>query len=63
MAYAKAFGGNAALVEKTEDFGPALAAIRSWAEQHQLPVILHCKLDPQAITPARSLDQIRGTGV
>ncbi len=63
VAYAKAFGGNAALVEKTEDFAPALAAMRSWAEQHQLPVILHCKLDPQAITPARSLDQIRGTGV
>ncbi|MCS4295329.1 acetolactate synthase-1/2/3 large subunit [Comamonas sp. BIGb0152] len=63
VAYAKAFGGNAALVEKTEDFAPALAAMRSWAEQHQLPVILHCKLDQQAITPARSLDQIRGTGV
>ncbi len=63
VAYAKAFGGNGALVEKTEDFGPALATMRAWAEEHKLPVIVHCKLDQQAITPARSLDQIRGTGV
>ena len=63
VAYAKAFGGNGALVTKTEEFAPALAAMRAWAAEHKLPVIVHCKLDQQAITPARSLDQIRGTGV
>ncbi|MFG5779664.1 thiamine pyrophosphate-binding protein [Comamonas sp. J-3] len=63
VAYAKAFGGNGARVNKTEEFGPALAEMRAWAAEHKLPVIVHCKLDPQAITPARSLDQIRGTGV
>ncbi len=63
VAYAKAFGGNGALVTKTEEFAPALAAMRAWAAEHKLPVIVHCKLSQQAITPARSLDQIRGTGV
>ena len=62
VAYAKAFGGNGALVQKTEDFAPALAAMRAWAAEHSLPVVVHCKLSQQAITPARSLDQIRGTG-
>ena len=63
VAYAKAFGGNGMRVDKTEEFAPALAAMRAWAAEHKLPVIVHCKLDQQAITPARSLDQIRGTGV
>ncbi len=63
VAYAKAFGGNGALVTTTEEFAPALAAMRAWAAEHKLPVIVHCKLSQQAITPARSLDQIRGTGV
>ena len=63
VAYAYAFGGKGALVQKTADFAPALAELRAWAMEHRLPVLLHCKLDPQAITPTRSLDQIRGTGV
>lgn len=62
VAYAKAFGGNGMRVDSTEEFAPALAAMRAWAAEYQLPVIVHCKLDPQAITPSRSLDQIRGTG-
>jgi acetolactate synthase I/II/III large subunit len=54
-AYAKAFGGHGERVERTEDFAPALErAIASGKS-----AILHCLLDPEAITPAMSLSQIR----
>ena len=53
--YAEAFGGYGEHVRNTEEFAPALArAIASGK-----PAILHCHLDPQAITPAATLDQIR----
>ena len=54
-AYAKAFGGYGERVERTEDFASALErAITSGK-----PAILHCLLDPEAITPAMSLSAIR----
>jgi acetolactate synthase-1/2/3 large subunit len=54
-AYAKAFGGYGERVERTEDFAAALErAITSGK-----PAILHCILDPEAITPAMSLSAIR----
>jgi acetolactate synthase-1/2/3 large subunit len=54
-AYAKAFGGYGERVERTEDFASALErAITSGK-----PAILHCILDPEAITPALSLSAIR----
>lgn len=54
-AYAKAFGGHGERVETTEQFAPALErAIASGK-----PAILHCLLDPEAITPAQSLTAIR----
>ncbi len=50
-AYARAFGGHGETVERTEDFAPAFAR----AQASGLPAILHCKLDPEAITrPPRS---------
>jgi acetolactate synthase I/II/III large subunit len=54
-AYAKAFGGHGERVERTEDFAPALERAIASAK----PAILHCLLDPEAITPAMSLSQIR----
>ncbi|TDU00523.1 MULTISPECIES: thiamine pyrophosphate-binding protein [Azorhizobium] len=54
-AYARAFGGHGETVERTEDFAPAFAR----AQASGLPAILHCKLDPEAITPATTLTAIR----
>ncbi|MCA0399890.1 MAG: thiamine pyrophosphate-binding protein [Proteobacteria bacterium] len=54
-AYARAFGGHGERVEKTEDFAPALARARASGK----PAILHCLIDPEAITPAMTLSQIR----
>jgi len=54
-AYAQAFGGHGERVERTEDFAPALARARASG----LPAILHCLLDPEAITPAGTLQGLR----
>jgi len=58
-AYAKAFGGHGERVETTEDFAPAFErAVRSGK-----PAILHCLIDPEAITPSRTLSQIRDEAI
>ena len=54
-AYARAFGGHGERVESTDEFAPALErAIASGK-----PAILHCLLDPEAITPTQTLSGIR----
>jgi acetolactate synthase I/II/III large subunit len=58
-AYAKAFGGHGETVSSTADFAPALER----ALASGLPSILHCLIDPEAITPARSLSQIRAAAL
>ena len=55
VAYAKAFGGFGALVEKSTDFPAAFAA----AQKSGKPAIIHCKVDPEAITPTVTLSGIR----
>jgi acetolactate synthase-1/2/3 large subunit len=59
-AYAKAFGGHGARVAHTEEFAPAFARLREAAAATRLPALVHCLIDPEAITPGRSLSQIRG---
>ncbi|MGA8960815.1 MAG: thiamine pyrophosphate-binding protein [Pseudolabrys sp.] len=54
-AYALAFGGYGALVEKSADFPAAFAAARASGK----PSILHLKIDPEAITPTATLTDIR----
>src|SRR5579862_6767571 len=54
-AYARAFGGFGATVEKTADFGPAFEA----AVASGLPSILHIKIDTDAISPGQTLSAIR----
>jgi len=54
-AYARAFGGHGERVERTEDFAPALLR----AVQSGKPAILHCLIDPEAITPSTTLSAIR----
>ena len=54
-AMARAFGGHGERVERTEEFAPAFER----ALASGLPAILHCIVDPQALTPAATLDTIR----
>jgi acetolactate synthase I/II/III large subunit len=58
-AYARAFGGHGATVEKTADFAAAFEAARSSGK----PAILHLKVDPEAITPTTTLGAIRETAL
>ena len=54
--YADVFGGHGERVERTEEFAPALARARASGK----PALLHCLLDPEAITPGGTLQGIRG---
>jgi acetolactate synthase-1/2/3 large subunit len=54
-AYARAFGGFGATVERTADFAAAFAASVASGK----PAIIHLKVDPEAITPTATLSGIR----
>jgi acetolactate synthase-1/2/3 large subunit len=54
-ALARAYGAHAETVTATEDFGPAFERARASSKLS----LLHLKLDPEALTPAASLSQIR----
>jgi acetolactate synthase I/II/III large subunit len=57
-AYARAFGGHGERVERTEEFAPAFERALASGQ----PAIIHCLVDPEAITPDRTMSEIRGTG-
>jgi acetolactate synthase-1/2/3 large subunit len=52
---ARAYGGHGELVETTADFAPAFERARSSGK----PAIIEVRLDPEAITPTRTMTQIR----
>lgn len=54
-AYARAFGGFGATVEKTADFAEAFKAAKASGK----PAIIHLKVEGNAISPATTLDAIR----
>jgi acetolactate synthase-1/2/3 large subunit len=54
-AFAEAYGGHGELVTKTEDFAAAFERARASGKAS----IIEVQLDPEAITPARTLTQIR----
>jgi len=54
-ALARSYGVFGETVETTAEFGPAFERARAAGT----PAVLHLKLDPEAITPAASLSQIR----
>ena len=58
--YAEAFGGFGTRVERTADFGPALEQALGFIGRHKRPALIELAVDPQVITPGRSLDQIAG---
>jgi acetolactate synthase-1/2/3 large subunit len=55
VAYALAFGGYGALVEKTADFPAAFAEAAATGK----PSIIHLKIDPEAVSVGASLTAIR----
>jgi len=57
-AFARACGGHGETVSATEDFAPAFErALESGG-----PALIDLKFSPEAITPSRTMSQIRGTG-
>ncbi|HEX8046093.1 thiamine pyrophosphate-binding protein [Rhizobium sp.] len=53
-ALARAYGGHGETVRVTEDFGPAFERARASGK----PAIIEIVLDPEAITPSRTLTEI-----
>ncbi|MBZ8135031.1 thiamine pyrophosphate-binding protein [Afifella sp. IM 167] len=58
-ALARAYGGHGETVETTEEFAHAFE--RALAAKKA--AIIHCRLDPEAITPAKTLTQLRASKV
>ena len=54
-AYAQAFGGHGERVERNADFVPALERALASGK----PAILHCIVDPEALTPVSTLSAVR----
>ncbi|ACP25898.1 acetolactate synthase large subunit [Sinorhizobium fredii NGR234] len=54
-ALARAYGGHGETVERTEEFADAFLRARASGR----PAIVEIKLDPEAITPTRTLSEIR----
>jgi acetolactate synthase I/II/III large subunit len=57
--YARAFGGFGVRVTRTEDFPDAFRA----AQRSNLPAIVHLRIDTRAITPSKTLDEVRQQGL
>jgi acetolactate synthase-1/2/3 large subunit len=53
--YAEAFGGHGEVVERTEEFAPAFER----AVASGLPAVIELRVDPEAITPRKTLTEIR----
>jgi len=54
-AYARSFGAEGTTVEATKDFAPAFEqALRSGK-----PSLIELKIDPEAISPRKTLSEIR----
>jgi acetolactate synthase-1/2/3 large subunit len=58
-AYAATFGGHGERVETTEEFGPAFERALASGK----PAILHCLIDPEAISPAFTLAAVREAAI
>ncbi|AYG66710.1 MULTISPECIES: thiamine pyrophosphate-binding protein [unclassified Rhizobium] len=56
-ALARAYGGHGETVRATEEFGPAFERARASGK----PAIIEITLDPEAITPSRTLTEIAQT--
>jgi acetolactate synthase I/II/III large subunit len=57
--YAEAFGGSGELVETTDEFEPALVRALLFAKSNNCVALIELKMNPEAITPNASIEQIR----
>ncbi len=57
-ALARAYGALGETVARTDEFAPAFERALASGK----PALLHLKLDPQALTPSASLDELRARG-
>jgi acetolactate synthase I/II/III large subunit len=57
-ALARSYGGHGETVTRTDEFAPAFERARTSG----LPAILHVIIDPEALTPTRTLSEIRAAG-
>ena len=58
-ALARAYGAQGETVTRTEEFAPAFERTLACGKA----ALLHLKLDPQALTPNASLDELRAQGL
>ena len=58
-ALARAYGAHGEVVEKTEEFAPALARALAHTRDRQLPAVIELRYDGNLITPNATLDAIR----
>jgi acetolactate synthase-1/2/3 large subunit len=58
-ALARAFGASGEVVDKTEEFGPALARALAHTREQQLPALIELRYDGNLITPGATLETIR----
>jgi acetolactate synthase-1/2/3 large subunit len=58
-ALARAYGAHAETVRRTEEFAPALERARASGR----PALIHVLVDPQALTPNASIDELRAQGM
>lgn len=58
-ALARAYGGDGAVVEATQDFAPALARAVEFTSTQQLPFVIELRYDGNLITPNATLETIR----
>jgi acetolactate synthase-1/2/3 large subunit len=54
-ALARAYGGHGETVTETDGFAPAFERARASG----MPAIIDIRLDPEALTPTRTLSEIR----
>jgi acetolactate synthase-1/2/3 large subunit len=58
-ALAQAYGAHGEVVERTAQFGPALARALAHTRAHALPAVIELRYDGNLITPNATLDTIR----
>ncbi len=58
---AEAYGAHGAVVESTDEFGPALDKAVAHTREKHLPALIELRCDPEVITPNATLSAIRAT--
>jgi acetolactate synthase-1/2/3 large subunit len=62
-ALARAYGGTGEVVERTEDFAPALERALAHTRAHNLPALIELRYDGNLITPGATLQTLRKVAI